>query len=271
MPDRRLDENNLIEVLQKLKDIIIPITNNAGSHNAFYRGKSLGSSVTAEQWAAIDAGTFNDMYIGDYWEINNRIWYIAAFNYWLNTGDTPCTTNHVNIIPAINLATGWMNKTSVTTNAYVASDYYQGTNGTTGKAVCEAIINAAFGASHILSHREYLKNATAGSGTAIYENNGTWVDSTFELMTERMVYGNAVFGNSLHGTSYHASHTIDHTQLPIFAYNKGLICTGDAWWLRDVGSSTQFCNINSNGLCSYNAAGSTSMNFGYRPIFAICA
>lgn len=33
--------------------------NNAGAHNAIYRGKSLGSTVTTAQYAAIKAGTFD--------------------------------------------------------------------------------------------------------------------------------------------------------------------------------------------------------------------
>ena len=38
---------------------------NAGFHNSVYRGKYLGSSVTAEQYAQISAGTFDDLFIGD--------------------------------------------------------------------------------------------------------------------------------------------------------------------------------------------------------------
>lgn len=45
------------------------LADNAGAHNAIYRGKNLGSAVTAAQWAAIDAGTFEDLFIGDYWTI----------------------------------------------------------------------------------------------------------------------------------------------------------------------------------------------------------
>ena len=54
---------------------------NAGFHNSIYRGKNLGSSVSAEQWAQIGAGTFDDMFIGDYWVINGVTWRIAAFDY----------------------------------------------------------------------------------------------------------------------------------------------------------------------------------------------
>ena len=52
--------------------------NNAGAHNAIYRGKSLGSTVTTAQYAAIKAGTFDDLYIGDYWTIGGVNYRIAA-------------------------------------------------------------------------------------------------------------------------------------------------------------------------------------------------
>lgn len=45
---------------------------NAGAHNAIYRGKNLGTSVTSAQWAAIANDTFIDLYIGDYEDVPNR-------------------------------------------------------------------------------------------------------------------------------------------------------------------------------------------------------
>lgn len=80
-----------------------------------YRGKNLGTSVTAEQYAAIEAGTFEDLYIGDYWVINDVNWRIAAFDYYLTTGDTACTTHHVTIVPDTNLDTQQMNSSSTLT------------------------------------------------------------------------------------------------------------------------------------------------------------
>ena len=71
----------------------------AGAHNSVYRGKNLGSSVTAEQYAAIAAGTFDDLYIGDYWTIGGVTYRIAAFDYYLQTGDTPCMDHHAVIVP----------------------------------------------------------------------------------------------------------------------------------------------------------------------------
>ena len=237
---------------------------NAGFHNSIYRGKKLGTSVSADQYAAISAGTFEDMFIGDYWEINSVKWRIAAFDYWFGYGDTACAAHHVLIVPDSNLATAKMNNSNVTTGAYVGSDYYTGANSNTGKATAKSAIEAAFGAGHILSHREYLKNAVTNG----YESAGAWYDSTFELMTEQMVYGCKVFGNCTNGTNIPASYTIDTAQLPLFALDHSKICIRAAWWLRDVVSGTFFAFVDYFGDCSYNYASNAR---GIRPAFAICA
>ena len=39
-------------------------------HRNIFRGKSLGESITAEQLEVIRDGSFRDLYVGDYWEIN---------------------------------------------------------------------------------------------------------------------------------------------------------------------------------------------------------
>lgn len=36
-------------------------------HRNIYRGKNLGSSVTSAQKTAINNGSFDDLFIGDYW------------------------------------------------------------------------------------------------------------------------------------------------------------------------------------------------------------
>ena len=237
--------------------------NNAGAHNGIYRGKKLGTSVSAEQWAAIKAGTFDDMFIGDYWEINSVKWRIAAFDYWYHYGDTECTTHHVVIVPDSCIATSIkMNNSNVTTGAYIGCDYYTGANSNTGKATAKTAIEGAFGAAHILSHREFLAN-TCASG---YETACSWYDSTFELMTEEMVYGGSLFHNQTQGTNFAWYHTIGHGQLPLFALDHSAICNRAAWWLRDVASSANFCNVNASGYANaYNA----SSELGIRPAFGI--
>ena len=115
------------------------IHSNAGSHNCIYRGKNLGSSVTAAQYSATAAGTFDNLFIGDYWIIDGITWRIAAFDYWFGYGDTRCTTHHILVVPDQNLNVGdgstthWMNATDTTVGAYVGSDWRTGNNGNGGQ------------------------------------------------------------------------------------------------------------------------------------------
>ena len=241
----------------------LEIQNNAGFHNSIYRGKSLGSEVTAEQYAAIEAGTFEDMYIGDYWTIKGVNYRIAHFNYWLHTGDTECTTQHIVIVPDANLYTANMNDTNITTGAYVGSAMY-----TTNLAQAKTTINNAFGASHILNHREYLPNAMKATADPTYESAGSWYDSTVELMNERMVYGADVFHNVEVNGAIPSNYTIDKSQLALFALDPSRICNRAHWWLRCAVSAAYFARVDHSGGADYTGASNAN---GVRPAFGIKA
>lgn len=229
----------------------------AGAHNAIYRGKYLGASVTAEQYAAIAAGTFDDLYIGDYWTISGVNYRIAAFDYYLTTGDTACNTHHVTVVPDANMYTHCMNDTNITTGAYVGSKMY-----TEGLTQAKTTINTAFGEAHILNHRQYLQNATTDG----YASGGSWYDSTVELMTEQNVYGGKVFGNCQNGTALPNSYTIDKSQYPLFAFRPDLISNRQWFWLRDVVSVAFFAYVNGSGTADCTGASDAT---GVRPAFSI--
>ena len=229
----------------------------AGAHNAIYRGKSLGSAVTEAQWAAIKAGTFEDMYIGDYWTIDGVTYRIAAFNYYYNTGDTACTKNHITLVPDNNMYTRRMNDTSVTTGAYVGSEMY-----TEGLAQAKTTINSAFGEAHVLNHRQYLQNAVTDG----YASGGSWYDSTVELMTEQNVYGGKIYGNSQNGTASAENSTVDKSQYPLFAFRPDMISNKVQFWLRDVVSASRFAIVASTGRALDDNARSFN---GVRPAFSI--
>ena len=231
--------------------------NSAGAHNAIYRGKNLGTSVTAAQWAAIAAGTFEDMYIGDYWVIGGVTYRIAAFDYYYKTGDTSCDTHHITLVPDGNMYTHVMNDTNVTTGADVGSKMY-----TTGLSAAKTTINNAFGSAHILNHRQYLKNAVTNG----YESAGSWYDSTVELMTEQNVYGGKVFANCTQGTNWAAQYTVDKSQYPLFAHRPDMISNRAWFWLRDVASAADFGVAGGNGDAVTNYA---SYVGGVRPAFSI--
>lgn len=237
--------------------IIADTYSGAGVHNAIYRGKSLGSAVTESQWASIKAGTFEDMYIGDYWTIDGVTYRIAAFNYYYNTGYPICTKNHITLVPDTNMYTHGMNDTDITTGAYVGSKMY-----TEGLTQAKATINSAFGEAHLLSHRQYLQNAVTNG----YATGGSWYDSTVELMTEQNVYGGALFGNQLNGTALPLSYTVDKSQYPLFTFRPDMQSNRQRFWLRDVVSASNFACVDTVGCGSYDTA---SKDFGVRPAFSI--
>ena len=230
--------------------------NNAGAHNAIYRGKSLGSSVTTAQYSAISAGTFDDMYIGDYWTIGGVNYRIAAFDYYLNCGDTSCTKHHVVLVPDTCLYNHVMNDTNITTGAYVGSKMY-----TEGLEQAKTTIKAAF-SGHVLSKRIYLSNATA-NGKA---STGAWCDSEVDLMCEHMVYGNGVFSPVSDGTTVPNNYRVEKSQLPLFQHEPSRICNRASWWLRDVISASYFALVGRGGNASYYYA---SYSLGVRPAFCI--
>lgn len=240
--------------------------NNAGAHNAIYRGKSLGSTVTTAQYAAIKAGTFDDLYIGDYWTIGGVNYRIAAFDYYLNSGDTNCTTHHVVIVPDTCLYNAQMHNTSsggwesgaanTTAGGYVGSDMYK-----SNLEQAKTTIKSAF-SGHVLKHRIYLTNAVA-NGRA---SGGAWCDSEVDLMCEQMVYGSGIFSPVSDGSNVPANYRVEKSQLPLFQHEPSRICNRNNWWLRDVITASLFAVVSGSGNANY---GDASNSYGVRPAFCI--
>ena len=269
---------------------------NAGAHNALYRGKNLGNAFTEAQSAAIRAGTFDDIYPGDYWPITTTYtyyvatgdktankaktyyadvngtalstqpeegadiseagyyeavtttatvnWRVAGLDYYLRAGDNvDLQTHHIVVVPDVNLYTARMNPTNVTTGAYVGSEMY-----TKNLARAKALVAAAFGANHVLTHREYMQNAVANGRPS----GGAWLNSNVELMTEQMVYGGKVFGvASDGGETVPNLYTVSCKQLPLFAYRPDMISNRQWYWLRDVVNGLCFAHVLAPGYALY--------------------
>ena len=235
----------------------LSVENNAGAHNAIYRGKYLGNTYTAAQQAAVAAGTFDDLFIGDYWTIGGVNYRIAGFDYYLNNGDTACATHHMIVVPDTQLYTHVMNDTNVTEGGYYGSKMR-----TSGLNQAKTTAESAFGASHILSHREYLTNAVSNGRPS----GGSWYDCTVELMSERMVYGNGIFMPVSDGTNVPSNYTVSKGQLPLFLYRHDLIGNRENWWLRDVITAAYFAFVYypGNADCSYASAA-----LGVRPAIPV--
>lgn len=218
------------------------IVDNAGAHNAHYRGKNLGNTFTAAQSAAILAGTFEDLFPGDYWEMTKTYswvdndgntqtttqtirWTIGGCNYVDNTNEHK---NHIVVIGPIEsiLYDGSMNPTNTNEGGYVNSQMRL-----TGLNRAKAAFKASFGEDHILKHIEELSNVVTNGVATGYVAE----ECTVELMSEVMVYGCQFFATEK---------DTDHKgQLPIFRHQR----YGDTWtWLRNVANNSTFCNAARN-------------------------
>lgn len=227
----------------------------AGLHNSIWRGKNLGNQFTAEQSAAIRDGSFKDIWVGDYWVINDVTWRVMDLDYWYQVGDTACTTHHAVIVPDAPLYSAQMNTTNVTTGGYTGSAMY-----TSNLAQAKTMAQNAFGTGHILSHRELLTNAVSNGSSSGW----AWFDSTVDLMSEHMVYGSHAWGGGAHiGFDVGA----EKSQLAGFRLHHDLEHSRAGWyWLRDVYSATAFCVVYINGRASDDSASDSG---GVRPAFPI--
>ena len=262
-------EEDLLEKAQELTDDYdtkfanlksIVVAPNAGAHNSIYRGKDITdlfyNGTLSKQ---IAAGTFDDIFIGDYiiGNVSKKKYLVADINYRLHTGDTECTRPHILMIPERILGTAKMNDTNITTEGYVGSKMYK-----EYLTPFKTVIQNDFGNAHILNHKALLTNTVADGKSTGW----AWYDSTIELMNESMVYGHNAFGSSGYETGS------DKSQLSLFRLDPSkIIARNDNnerywYWLRTVVSSSFFANVYSHGLASSTSASSA---YGVRPAFLI--
>ena len=227
------------------------------NHRNIFRGKNLGASVSEAQKTAIRNGTFDDLYIGDYWVIGEVTWLIADMDYFYNTGDKAFTNHHLVIIPQAPLYNAAMNTENTTAGGYTGSEMY-----TKNLDQAKEKIKAAFG-EMVKSHRDILINAVENGHPSGY----IWTDSEVELMTEVMVYGTYHYAVMNPGSYLPTKYTTARQQFAIFALNPYYAFIGRIWyWLRDVVSAPSFADCDNGG---YATCGSASTSLGVRPYFCI--
>lgn len=239
-------------------DLPYAIMDNCGvqMHRMVFRGKNLGSTISTEHKTAIQNGTFKDLWIGDYWEINSVKWRIVDFDYWYNKGNPKFTTHHLVIMPDTGIGNAKMNDTSITTGGYTGSLMY-----TTNMADAKSAVTTAFGSS-VLTHKEYLIN-TVTSG---YPSAGSYVDSSIELPNEPMIFGSYMYTPANDGATDVKRYTISNTQLALFTVCPEFILSGNGYWLRDVASGTHFACVDGYGGCTSTGAANA---YDIRPVFPI--
>lgn len=227
-------------------------------HNQLYRGKNLGTSLTASQKTAIQNGTFTDLWVGDYWVIGGVNWRIADVNYWYGKGDTAFNTNHLVILPDSAFPEVAWHGSDTTASGYGGSLMR-----TTNLAAAKTAAGAAFPSS-VLTHRE-LFTSSVGAGVP---SSTTWYDSTLDLMNEIMLTGSYVMAPASTGSAVSNRYTIDQSQLAIFRLNPALMnAVGRlAYWLRDAVSGS---SVVRHGAVGHQTVHPPTSPCGVRPVFAI--
>ena len=242
----------------------------AEAHNAMWGGRDITAAFDAGTVSAnIANGTFRDIFPGDY--ITKQVtisgttytvnWVVADCDYWINKGDTAVTVHHVAIVPQAPIFDANMNATNTTEGGYMGSRMFKETI----PACATGIVNA-FGASHILTFRDWLiRGMTANqisSGLPNFTGGAQWsatpwVSVQCDLMTEKMVLGAPV----------NSASALDEwcatRQFSAFRLSERLInYNRQGYWLRNIVSSTLFAFAHGSGLAG---AGDASTSRGVRP------
>ena len=249
----------------------------AEAHNAMWGGRDITAAFNNGTVSAnIANGTFKDIFPGDY--ITKQVtisgtayainWVVADCDYWWHKGDqnNGMETHHVVIVPQAPIFNANMNATNTTEGGYMGSRMFRETI----PACATGIVNA-FGASHILTFRDWLISGMTANQISSGLPNMTggaqwgaspWVSVQCDLMTEKMVLGAPV----------NSASALDEwcatRQFSAFRLSERLInYNRQNYWLRNIVSSADFADVYGNGLASAAAA---SHVYGVRPFALLC-
>ena len=231
------------EMVEQAVSVYIQAALSPEMHRNIFRGKHLGESITEEQLEVIRDGSFADLYVGDYWEINGVKYRIADINYWKNVGypeSEKVQKPHVLIVPDTILGSGQMDTGNSTSGGYKSSTMKTVRLNQIANSLPDAFKNI------LISHRIF--------------SDGTWITASIDLMNEVMVHGTYIC------TDNSNKQTSDTQQLALFGLVPELKVVGVNYWLRNVAGSQTYTLVSQYGDASTDAATST---YGIRPVFAI--
>ena len=240
------------------------------THNNIFRGQNLGA-LNATHIANIKNGTFHDMFIGDYFQINGSNYVIAGINYKHLHGDNASLGNHLLLMPdrvskledgtamrPDSKTTLYMNDTDTTTGGLANTKLYK-----TYMPSMQNKLETDFG-SHLLTFREVVSTHVDADGAP---DQAEWRDAKLAIPNEVMIYGTALNGNNKNGSWYNVGD--DDTQLPLFRLDPDELTNHrDAlYWLRDIHSASVLAYASGYGDASW--ANASSAWIGVRAFFLI--
>ena len=210
-------------------------------HNSIAGFRNKGTVLTDEQKTAITSGTFDDLYIGDFWIINGHTYFIAKFT----------SNNNIKIMMLSNiLYNAPMNETDTNEGGYYNSWMYS-----EGLRQAGEIIATDFG-DLVKSFSEYVPNTNL-SGYFVWgmtSTNQTIAAQTMPykcmIPTYKMLYGRSFTRYPQDWYCYHSN-----TQLPIalFEARRYIMNGGGTYWLQECYNATDtFLLKDANGITGWD-------------------
>ena len=249
-----------------VSNVFMLVPDGSGPHNSLYRGRNIQDKfLDGSLYDAIADGTFRDLFIGDYFDIeistsfmaNEKVrCMLAGFDIYWMCGDTPLKKHHAVIVPMNAFAnTAKMNDNNTTVGAYADSKMVTNT-----LPVYQDALEAVF-EDKMLQNRERFTNtisesapSAAGGGLNGTVTNSVFINNKLRLMTEPEVIGCTVCSSSWWDVG------ICRMQLPLFRLNPAFIVCGlggteyvsvdstrTNWWMSAVSSSANFALVSTYG------------------------
>ena len=258
--------------------IYSPTDFNAYPHNGIYRGKNLGNFTSTAELETflsnheIATGNFTDLYLGDYFTIQdgtyNANWMIAGFDTefykgWLVDGSSDVqwiNQHHITLIPRTPLFNAQMNSTNTTSGGYKGSAMHTSTLPTVVSNLQTVL------GTHLLKRYALLSSAvdttrsnmygTAGGASSSWE----WTEVYATLPSEVQIYGSTTWSSSGYDTGEACM------KLPVFNFINHIQFSRWYFWLRGVASSSNFCVAGNDGRAGSWGASNSG---GVRPVICI--
>lgn len=240
-------------------------------HRNIFRGKNLGNAIDYNQLSEISAGTFHDLWVGDYWNLGGVKWRIVDIDYWQDL-----TEHHVLVMPDDPLSE--LSGLQEGTIPMGAGDSIAGYDG----SILLSILN---------NNREYFLNLFehhifTRSGVKYPKLEGeVWknVESTYtdalavDTPTDIMMFGCSMFTNDnskLLSTQWEGvSYVQETSQLALMKLDPKKTKSTRNYWLRNFiythENEMSALYVTNEGFAAIDTATSATALHGVRPIVAI--
>lgn len=283
---KRIEFAELLSTALGLTDIT-----EAGFHNSIYRGANLkerfgisdDKALADEVSRRIANGSFEDLYVGDYWPATITTEFgtetveivLAGFDIYMGSiyeyrraddDYDPINRHHAVCVTKKQFAKNHkMHPTTpIPSDGYRATEMYTTTMPKYATAMQTALNGHIIEICDTYAYDIDSSLVSAGApdlnGATTSWDYDTAYPSLLNPLTEREVYGAPVFSCSAYEAGFETS------QLPLFRLNPAAKITGNWYWLKDVAGAGYFCSVGNFGGADCNGAFNTG---GVRPRFLI--